>query len=394
MRAKRATTSLLAVAMSGLLLLTACSSSSDGPGTATEDSPAKEKAADDVDIEGATAQLEEYSKVFSWKDPGAAFDVSSAKGKKVVYIPVDNKIPMMGGVIYPQIKAGLATAGVETSLCDGKGTPDQWVACIDDSAGRGADVLILDSFPVKAVKEAVDRARAKGVKIIDANNGDPGEVPEGADASVSFQYSLSGKLVSDWIIKDSGGDANVLIIRSPEVGNVPALVDRGYVAELKEKCPTTCKFKIVDVTVSDWATKLQSTVQSQLAADPSINYVVPIYDGMSTYVVPGIQAAGAKDRVKVATFNANLDPMKKMAAGESVFVDIGSHSPYEGWAQADQALRLLVGEEPVDNELVPARVFTRENVGDLSLTQDAERSGEWFGDNSYEKEFQRLWGLS
>jgi ribose transport system substrate-binding protein len=392
MRARRTTMPLLAVAMSGILALTACTSSSDS-NAGPDDSGPKKAAAADVDIAGATAQLEEYSKPFTWTAPGPAFDASSAKGKKVVYIPVDGGIPMMSGVIYPQIGAGLEAAGVDLSLCDGKGSPDQWSSCIDDSAGRGADVIILDSFPLAAVKEAVDRAKAKGVKIIDSNNGDPGDLAEGADASVSFQYSLSGKLVSDWIIKDSGGDANILIIRSPEVGNVPALVDNGYVAELKDKCPTTCKYKIVDVPVSDWATKLQSTVQAQLAGDPSINYVVPIYDGMSTYVVPGLQAAGAQDRVKVATFNANLDPMKKMADNNSIFVDIGSHSPYEGWAQADQALRLLVGEPPVKDELVPARVFDRGNVGDLNLTQAGERSGEWFGDDSYKDEYQKLWGL-
>ncbi len=392
MRGKRLIAPLAAATAISILMLSGCSSSVKDTGSNGGSGP-KSTAAADVDIAGAQAQLDAYTGPFTWKAPGPAFDASLAKGKSVVYIPVDNKIPIFD-VIYGKLKTSLTSAGVGISLCDGKGAPDQWVACIDDSAGRGANVLILDSFPTAAVKEAVDRARAKGVKIIDGNNGDLGPLAQGADARVTFQYSLSGKLVSDWIIKDSGGDANVLIIRSPEVGNVPSIVDGGYVAELKKRCPTTCKIKIVDVAISDWATKLQSTVQAQYAADSTINYVIPIYDGMSTFVVPGLQGAGAAGKVKVATFNANLDPMKKMAAQQFVSVDVGSHNAYEGWAYADQSLRLLAGVGPVENEFVPARVFTADNIGKLNLTPEAERTGEWFGNTSYQDNYKALWGIS
>lgn len=368
------------------LALAACSSSE----TTDSATSGPKKVAADADIDGAKAQLAKYAGTFTWSEPGPAFDASSAKGKTVAYIPLDNKIPIFT-VIYDELKKGLATVGAQASLCDGKGVPNQWAACIDDAAGRGASVIIIDSIPVSSVKAATDRARAKGIKIIDGNNGDPEIVPDGADARVAFQYSLSGKLVSDWIIVDSGGSANVLIVQSPESGNVPDLVGKGYAGELKERCPS-CKVKIVDVAIADWATKLQSTVQAQLAADPSIDYVIPIYDGASTYVVPGIQAAGAKDRVKVATFNANLDPMKKMAAGQSIVVEVGSHNAYEGWAYADQSLRLITGQEPLANELVPARVFDRTNVKELQLTQEAERSGVWFGDDSYKAKYAALWG--
>ena len=375
---------LFAIAMA----LAACGGSSTGAAP----NAAPPSVAANADIAGAKAQLAEYAGTFKWKDPGPAFDASSAKGKKVVYIPIDNKVPIFT-VMFAELKAGLAKVGAEASVCDGRGDPNQWASCIDDAAGRGANVIIVDTIPVSSVKNSIDAARAKGIKIIDGNNGDPGSVPQGADARVSFQYSLSGKLVSDWIIVDSGGNANVLIIQSPESGNVPDLVGKGYQGELRQKCPS-CKVKIVDVALADWATKLQSTMQAQIAADPKIDYVIPIYDGATTYIVPGIQAAGATGRVKVATFNANLDPMKKMAAGKSIYVEVGSHNAYEGWAYADQSLRLLTGQQPVANELVPARVFTRANVGQFELTPAAERSGVWFGDETYKSKFAALWGAN
>jgi ribose transport system substrate-binding protein len=385
--------------IAGGIALSGCSSSDSSSGaasaapaaTAAASAGASAAAEPTADIAGAEAALAEYSGPATWKEPGPAFDISGAKGKSVVYIPLDNSIPIFT-VIYGEMEKALKEAGAVPSLCDGKGNPTQWAACISDAAGRGASVIILDSIPVASVAEAAKAAQEAGVKIIDGNNGDPEIVPEGTDARVSFQYSLSGRLVSDWIIADSAGDANVLIIQSPESGNVPDLVGKGYAGELTAKCPS-CKVQIADVAIADWATKLQPTVQAALAADPSINYIIPIYDGMSTYVVPAIAAAGASDRVKVATFNANLDPMKKMAAGDSIFVDVGSHNAYEGWAYADQSLRLITGNAPSVNENVPARVFTRDNVGDLQLTPEAERSGEWYGDNTYQQKYKELWGL-
>ena len=384
---------MIAVGMiAGGIVLTGCSSSGGSTAASTEASAAASTSVESTaDIAGAEAALAEYSGPASWVEPGPAFDISGVKGKSVVYIPLDNSIPIFT-VIYGEMEKALKAAGAVPSLCDGKGNPTQWAACISDAAGRGASVIILDSIPVASVAAAAKAAQDAGVKIIDGNNGDPENVPEGTDARVSFQYSLSGRLVSDWIIVDSKGDANVLIIQSPESGNVPDLVGKGYAAELTAKCPT-CKVQIADVAIADWATKLQSTVQAALAADPSINYIIPIYDGMSTYVVPAIAAAGASDRVKVATFNADLDPMKKMAAGDSIYVNVGTHNAYEGWAYADQSMRLITGTAPSKNENVPARVFTRENVGSLKLTPEAERSGEWYGDNSYQQKYMQLWGM-
>jgi ribose transport system substrate-binding protein len=378
----------VSLAAASLLALAACSSGDEAGNTAPA-GPVSAAAAD-VDLAGAQKQLDQYSQPFTWKSPGPSFDTSAAKGKRVVYIPVDNSIPFFAP-ISNQLKEAFASVGVDFDVCDGKGNPGQWSTCIDDAVGRQAGAIIIDSFTASSVKASLDKARAAGVKIIDGNNGDPGTVPQGADARVSFPYSLAGRLVSDWIVADSGGKANVLIIQSPESGNVPDLVGKGYKAELSAKCPTTCKVKIADVSFADWATRLQSTVQSQLAADPSINYVIPIYDGMSTYVVPGIQAAGATGKVKVATFNANLDPMKKMASGGAVSVDVGSSQAYEGWAYADQALRLMTGQKPLSDELVPVRVFTSQNVDKLQLTHEAELSGAWFGDSTYKNEYKKLW---
>ena len=53
-----------------------------------------------------------------------------------------------------------------------------------------------------------------------------------------------------------------------------------------------CSMTYQNVPVTDWSTRIQSVVQSSLLADSTINYVVPIYDGMSQFVEPAITLTG------------------------------------------------------------------------------------------------------
>jgi ribose transport system substrate-binding protein len=39
------------------------------------------------------------------------------------------------------------------------------------------------------------------------------------------------------------------------------------------------------------------------------------------------------------------------------------------------------------------RMFTADNVGSLTLTPEAEKSGEWYGPTDYRSGFTKLWGL-
>ena len=78
---------------------------------------------------------------------------------------------------------------------------------------------------------------------------------------------------------------------------------KGITDTLAKVCGPNCKFTYVNAPVPEWSTKIKPSVQSALIADPTINYVIPIYDSMSQFVIPAITITGKKDSVKIATFN-------------------------------------------------------------------------------------------
>ena len=382
---------LLALTVAALVVA-ACGGDDSSSGGSSSSSSASGDDSGNAQVAAAEAAYKAQMGEAEWKAPGPPFDASKAAGKTVYYIGVDMSIPILQ-TIAGQLKTALATAGAKLVICNGKGQPTEWKSCADDAVARKAGAIVVESFPAELIAGSLQNAEKAGIPVIDGNNADPTDpLGPGTDARVAFQYSKSGRLVSDWVIADSKGKANVLILQTSDVPNSKAVVKNGYEAELKEKCPG-CKYTTKSIPIAQWSTNLGPLTQSSLNADPNIDYIIPAYDGMSTFVLPAIRQAGKADKVKVATFNADLDPMQNMAKGNMIGVDVGSHNTYEGWAYADQAMRLMTGEKPLQDELVPIRVFTEDNVKELTLTPAAEKSGEWYGEPTYKTEFQKLWGV-
>jgi hypothetical protein len=82
--------------------------------------------------------------------------------------------------------------------------------------------------------------------------------------------------------------------------------------------------------------------------------------------------------------------MKNLSDGGPIAVDIGNNQDYQGWALADQLLRVLTGNEAVADPKVPLTIFNTENVKDIDVS---EPESTWYGSFSFKDEFQQLWGL-
>src|SRR5262249_59744708 len=127
----------------------------------------------------------------------------------------------------------------------------------------------------------------------------PQPFPPNVTALVPIDFTTAARWEADWAIMKTNGHADVFIIKSAEV--VPSnTIVAAMQDEFKKHCGTACKTKVVNVPVTDWATKIQSETQSALTADPGINYVIPIYDSMSQFAAPGITAAGTAGQVPLA----------------------------------------------------------------------------------------------
>jgi ribose transport system substrate-binding protein len=204
-------------------------------------------------------------------------------------------------------------------------------------------------------------------------------------ACVPGPFEQAGRLEADWVIQATKGSADVLVITSNDARSTTPLM-RGLRSEFRGRCPA-CRLTVVDVPIPDWAARIRSEVQSALIREPKIDYVIPIYDSMSQFVVPAIRASRVTGRVKIAAFNGTPFVLKLIEDGDIVAMDVGENLAWLGWAAMDQAFRVVAGEQPAKSEHTPLRVF---DDGDVADTGRPPRFDAGYG-NAYVGGYRGLW---
>lgn len=338
-------------------------------------------------MEKASAAIATAAKPPSFQAPGPAFDAKAANGKKLWVIDVASSIPLTQ-VTDDAAKAALDMVGAKLVRFDGKGSVSDFARGINAAIADRADAIALFAIDPSLVAGPVQKALSAGIPVIVLQYGDPdAQMPLGLKSQVTYCYSCAGEIMANSILADAKGKkVGVSMIVSNEVSNSKPLVD-GFKRTLKAGC-ASCSVRTDNVPVADWQTNIPTSVRSTLTSDRSVKYVVPIYDGMALFAIPAIQTSGRKD-VKIVTFNASLGVMQNLASNKVVTADVGSPQAWEGWALADQFLRAVTKQQPIQDEKVPLRLFDKSNIGSIDLSKP-ER--EWYGVD-FQPVYKQMWQL-
>jgi ribose transport system substrate-binding protein len=197
----------------------------------------------------------------------------------------------------------------------------------------------------------------------------------------------AGTLLADTAIAETGGQGNILVVAEDQFEGSRVIVE-ALQTELEANCPD-CTVKVVNVPVTEWATNIQTEVQSALVADPEIDFVIPIYDAMQSFAIAGMTAAGRSD-IKTASFNGTTAVLQLIADGDVVAATVGESADWDAHAYMDQALRILTGAEPVVDRVTPVRLFDDTNIADAGSPPE-ENVG--YGDK-YATRYRELWGVA
>lgn len=385
------------VASVGLLMLVAgCSSGKSS--TTSSTSPASTSGKGTTASAGvtyATQQVAADSAVPAFKAPGPAVDVSKVKGKSVFVIPL---VPNPFNQAIQNTMQYLAQkAGLKYTIFPNQGVVSQWVQAFNTALAQKPALIILSTAPdPRELQPQLARAKALGIPVLvthfyDSTSSQPPDClacAAGVTALETAPFYQAGRAEADWMIADSKGNAHVLIVSSNDILPSPPTV-KVIENELKTRCPT-CTYTDVNVPVSDWNTKVGSTVSSALQENPHINYVDCLYDAMVQTAVPGVQLAGKSGQVKVVSYNGSTFALKYIQTGNVMGMDVGEPTAWIGYAVMDQAFRILAGQAPVPDETTPIRVWDKANV-DASGTPPSLTQG--YG-NAYIAGFDKLWGVN
>jgi ribose transport system substrate-binding protein len=377
-----------AIASVSAIMLAACSSSG---GTSPSSSSSSTGSATSSQASTAQAAANNYSQpVSSYSMPTTQItDLSKLKGKTVYYIPGSEQVPEFE-ITGDAFTAALKTAGMHVVICNGGFNPTDTSACVQQATSAGAAGIVLDGEPYQMVQNALDTAKSKGIAIIIADQvPDPAlEVTDKVDYLLGASVTMHQALV-DWIIGNSDGKANILINEDTDSPSTLAWIQDYALPELKSDC-SGCSYTINKISTAN-ISMVPSSTSSALISNPSTKYVYSEFDSFLQSTQSGVQQAGYTNKVEGVSTTALLSGLRLIASKNYLYADAGDDFPYQGWATADEMFRMLLGMA-TPTEDIPMRLFTRDNVSSVALTETAQDDGAWFGPTDFPAQWEKLWG--
>jgi ribose transport system substrate-binding protein len=365
-----------------VLLLAGCAAPSAAPkdaGTAAA-----------ADLTHASEQVELYSQAPKFESPGDAFDARQVMGGKLLY-----SIPVNGGLSFTQMyKAAMerlaAGVGFDFKTWQNSGKPAEWGQGIQAAVSAGADAIDLFAGidPTQVVPQ-VTLARSKQIPVVASDTYDRSQTPATSiDLAVNCPCADAARLMVDWVAAKTKGDADVLVLTASDVKASEA-GEQAFKDEFAKVCPG-CRVKYVDVPTGDWASQVQSQVQSALVADPGMDYVLPVYDTMSIWATQAIKQTGRAGKVKIVTYNGTPSILQMMQEDDVIEMNVGQSNDWMAHIILDQIMR-KVGGLPTNAEVSwPLYIWTKDNVAGAGKPPTDSQG---YGDE-YRRAFTGLWGLS
>lgn len=341
------------------------------------------------DLEAAKANVEAHSVLPTFTPPGAPFDARKCMaGKKILTIPVSSANPFTKN-IATAMKAVGKELGFEVTEWENQARPTQWVQGMEFAINNKYSAIdMLGGVNPAVLGPQIAEAHKAGVEIFTSHLYDTIQKPDpSVDQSMAIPYHKVGELLADWVTYKTGGKVNALIVGSDEIVPTPAFV-KGITDRLAKVCGPQCRYTYINAPVPEWSTKIKPSVQSALIADPTINYVIPIYDSMSQFVVPAIAITGKKNTVKIATFNGTPFVIDDVQKG-TVEMDIGESIGWIARSILDGYMRKLCGLKTYDELYVPFYIFDSSNAKNAGSPAGYDRG---YGDQHIAG-YEKLWML-
>lgn len=339
-----------------------------------------------ADLDSFKKALEPFTKKPEFVAPGPAFDAKKCMaGKTIFSIPVSSANPFTKNIETAMSNVA-KEVGFKFTEWQNQGQVSQWVQGMDQATNQKVDLIdLLAGTDPRVLVPQVEAAKKAGIPVVASHYNGLEQKVEHATHDVPIDYFKAGQLLVDWAMVKTGGKLNSLVLISTGPLSTDSMM-AGIEEEFK-KCPD-CKKKVINVPVVDWGTRIQPNVQAALLADPSVNYIIIIYDSMAQFVVPAVSIAGAEGRVKSDAFNGTPFVLGLVQQGK-IEMDIGENLDWIGHAIMDAEMRIVCGLPAVRNPRIPFYIFDKNNAKDAGVPPQLSQG---YGD-AYIKGYRTLWGL-
>jgi ribose transport system substrate-binding protein len=342
-----------------------------------------------VDLDALKAEIAKFSAKPEATPPGPAFDAKKAVGKSVWTIPTASSVPVIK-LENDALSDAFGRVGVKVRHYSTDGSPNSWVQAMNQAIGQGADAIILEGIDPKLIAPQLAAAKKANIKVVWdwAVPGSVSDVAPEVTATNPLQYDIKGKLLADLSALQTKGKAKAHIYNLESQRQDSIYID-AFKKELSQVCSSCSLEATSNVPIPNWSDALTSEARNLMSRKQDVNVLIPLYDGMAGFVEPAVRQVNAAGSVRIITQDGTPSVLDLIRKGDIVTADIGEDRTWQAWGAADQTLRLLAGVEPVADEKIPVRVWTKDNISEATGPNAEDGYG-----TSYVPMYEKLWGLS
>lgn len=292
------------------------------------------------------------------------------------------------GKIGEGVKAGVAAAGWELETLTFKATDP--AGALESAIQRNPDAIAITGIPSAAVKPQLAAAAAAGIPVVTCSPGPEDPSAETYPAICSQTTGPDGENLAKWAIKDSDGQAHMVMVTISAFPSLQTTVD-GMDGILAEHCPG-CSSGVLDLTVEDLAGgQVAPKLVAYLQSNPDTNYVVFNFGDLEIGVPEALKAAGFEDKVKLIGNGAGPQQFQALIDGGMDAAWVAYPAVYAGWEMVDAALRLADGGELPSGYQEEVAALPSYIVDTAEAAQALEPTLDYTGPEGYEDQFKQLW---
>lgn len=272
-----------------------------------------------------------------------------------------------------------AQLGWKSTVCDGKGTPSQFVACGNSLLAEGVNAIVAIAIEPGQITPVIQKAKPKGIPVIQVGGG---AVPLGEfNGNYGPNEAEAGELLTEALFEklDALEEEPVEI----NVHNFPAKWGSVRTEQLENAIKEQSKIKVNQEVVTDAANLVpytRNTVTTQITQNPNVKAYWFTFD--TTGQVGG-QVIASKypgkefpERPLVVTFHGDLATLQLIREGA---ISMESDVNYDAavWEGIDGIAQELAREEPMSKENQPTYPvigdpFTYQMVEKENLPEEGE----------------------
>jgi ribose transport system substrate-binding protein len=354
-----------------------------GCGRDTADEPGKANGAACPDAfaaaTAAVARTEDTTAVWTGPTSGPR----AAAGRNIAYVGQTMTNPGVAGAAKGAEEAATAI-GWNMRVIDGSGTPEGIQAAFSEAIELGSDGIILGGFGPDAAPQQVAQANAAGIPLVGWHAIDSPGPGSGLFTNVTTRVDEIAKMSAQWIIKQSGGEANVVVFTDesiPFAHNKSELIK----AELAT-CAGITVLSTEDIPLEDSNKLTPDQVSSLLSRfGDSWTYSVAINDLYFADAADSLRAAGKPG--DGAPFNIGAgdgEPaaFERIRSGQYQAATVPEPLLEQGWQIIDEFNRAFAGDAP-SGYVAPIHLTTITNVDQARL---------WEPNNGYRQQYKSIWG--